>query len=423
MKIMTKNKFHIDYVLKIPGSKSVSHRAIIAACLAKGTSVLTGLLVCEDTAYTQDGLMDLGFAIYRKDEKAEIYGKGNNFPHSHVRKEIYLGNSGTSLRLLLSVAALCKGEFLFKGTHRMHERPIGGLVSALNELGVNASCISGGGVPPVLITADGIKGGKVEIEGNKSSQYVSSILMAAPYAEDDVEIVISGDLVSKPYVDVTVKVMEEFGIKVEKEGYKRFKIPKAQSYMPRQFEIEGDVSTASYFWAAAAVTGGTVMTENIYPFETRQGDIRLLEIMSEMGVRVEKERDRVRVSGGTLRGIDVDMGDIPDMVPTVASMAIFAKGKTRIGNISHLHFKESDRISAIAREWNRVGCRVDELDDGLVIHGGCKPIGAEVNSYDDHRLAMSLAVVSLRVPGIKIKGAACVEKSFPGFWEFWDEML
>ena len=420
---MTKNISYIDYVINVPGSKSVSHRALIAACLAEGTSILRGLLVCEDTGYTQNGLRGLGFEIDWQGERARIFGKGNNFPHLHGRTEIFLGNSGTSLRLLLSVAALCRGEFLFKGTQRMHQRPIGGLVNALTGLGVNASCISGEGVPPVLITGDGIRGGRIEIEGNKSSQYLSSILMSAPYAEDDVEIVISGDLVSKPYVDVTINVMEEFGIKIEKEGYKRFKIPRAQRYMPRNFEIEGDVSTASYFWAAAAVTGGTVITENIYPFDTKQGDIRLLEIMSEMGALVEKERDRVKVYGGKLRGIDIDMGDIPDMVPTVASMAIFAKGKTRIRNISHLHFKESDRISAVAKEWNKIGCRVEELNDGLIIHGGGKLVGAEVSSHADHRLAMSLAVARLRVPGIKIRGAGCVEKSFPGFWESWDQML
>ena len=417
-----KTKSDINYSLRMPGSKSVSHRALISACLADGKSELTGLLDCEDTVFTTNGLRDLGFEIYWNDEKAEIYGRGNNFIRQKERKKIFLGNSGTSLRLLISTAALCRGEFLFSGTDRMHERPIGGLISALNGLGVDAGCISGGDFPPVMIRGNGIKGGKVEIEGGKSSQYVSSILLAAPYAENDVEIEISGKLVSKPYVDVTIKVMEEFGVRVEKNGYKSFRILKGQRYLPRQMEIEGDVSTASYFWAAAAVTGGTVVTENIYPFDTRQGDIKLLGIMSEMGAHVEMERDKVKVHGEKLKGVDVDMGDIPDMVPTVASLAVFAKGKTRIRNISQLHFKESDRIAAIAKEWNRIGFRVEELQDGLIIHGGGRPVSAEVDSHNDHRLAMSLAVAGLMVPRTKIRGSECVEKSFPRFWEFWEAM-
>ncbi|MFC1885399.1 3-phosphoshikimate 1-carboxyvinyltransferase [Thermodesulfobacteriota bacterium] len=417
-----KTKTDINYTLRIPGSKSVTHRALIASCLAEGISSLSGLLVCEDTVYTQDGLITIGFDIQRENGEAKIYGKAGDFPISKETKEIFLGNSGTSLRLLLSTAALCQGDFLFSGTDRMHQRPIGGLVNALNELGVEARCINAKDLPPVLLKGNGIKGGKVRIEGNKSSQYVSSILLAAPYAEKDVEIEILGNLVSKPYVDVTIKVMEEFGLKIEKKDSSNFFIKNAQTYTSRDFEIEGDVSTASYFWAAAAVTGGTVITENIYPFNTKQGDIHLLDIITEMGAKVEKNSDMVKVQGRDLRGIDIDMGDVPDMVPTVASMAIFANGKTKIRNVSHLHFKESDRLRAVAHEWNRIGCRVDELQDGLVIHGGGKTVSSEVDSHNDHRLAMSLAIAGLRIPGIKIKGAECVEKSFPRFWEYWERM-
>jgi 3-phosphoshikimate 1-carboxyvinyltransferase len=418
----TKTNSDINYTLRVPGSKSVTHRALITSCLAKGISSLSGLLVCEDTLYTQNGLSTMGFDIQQRNGEAKIYGKGRKFPSSNETKEIFLGNSGTSLRLLLSAAALCHGRFLFSGTDRMHQRPIGGLITALNELGAEARCVNTEDSPPVLLHGHGIKGGKAQIEGNKSSQYVSSILLAAPYADKDVEIEILGSLVSKPYVDITIKIMEEFGVMVEKQGYSSFFIKSPQIYTPRDLEIEGDVSTASYFWAAAAVAGGTIITENIYPFNTRQGDIRLLDIMSEMGADVKKERDRVTIQGRDIRGIDVDMGDIPDMVPTVASMAIFAQGNTKIRNVTHLHFKESDRIKAVAHEWNRIGCRVDELPDGLVIHGGGKPVGSEVDSHNDHRLAMSLAVAGLRIPGIKIKGAGCVEKSFPQFWEYWERM-
>jgi 3-phosphoshikimate 1-carboxyvinyltransferase len=284
---------------------------------------------------------------------------------------------------------------------------------------VEASCIEKGGFPPVSVKAKGIRGGKVEIAGDKSSQYVSSLLLAGPYAERDVEIEVTGGLVSQPYVDVTLDVMETFGIPVDRDGYRYFKVTSGQRYGPRKFKIDGDISTASYFWAAAAVTGGTLRTENIHPQTTKQGDIALLDIMEEMGCRVEKRAESVVVRGGALSGIEVDMGDMPDMVPTLAAIALFAKGSTTIRNISHLRLKESDRLRAIATEWRRLGGQIEELPDGLIVHGGGPLSGTVVDSHDDHRIAMSLAVVGLRIPEISIRGEGCVNKSFPGFWELW----
>jgi len=404
----------------IPGSKSVSHRALITAGLALGESLLEAFLSCEDTLYTLNALREMGIGISMEGENISISGLGGKFSPSTGRKEIFLGNSGTSFRLLLSTVALARGEYFLKGTPRMHERPVGDLVRALNHMGAEISSIGEDGFPPVSIKAGGIRGGKVVIPGDTSSQFVSSLLLAGPYAEDDVEIEVTGNLVSRPYVDVTLDVMEAFGISVHRREYRLFRIPSGKKYQSCRFRIDGDVSTASYFWAAAAVTSGTVTTENIHPFITRQGDVALLDIMEEMGCHVVRENDRVVVHGGTLSGVEVDMGAMPDMVPTLAAIALFAEGRTAIRNVSHLRHKESDRLRAVALEWRRLGGRVEELPDGLIIHGGGPLSGAVVEPHDDHRLAMSLAVVGLRVPGIKIKNETCVNKSFPGFWDLWD---
>jgi len=405
--------------VRIPGSKSITHRSIIAASLADGESLLQNFLECEDTSYTTSALQKLGVNIFPERKNLRVVGTGGKFDHASITMELYLGNSGTSFRLLLSVIALGRGEFLMTGTPRMLARPVGALVTALNQLGVKASCVKQNGYPPVHVIADGIRGGKVYMAGDQSSQFVSSLLLSAPYAEKDMEIEVMEGLVSKPYVDITLDVMKQFGVHVDRDGYTYFRIPSGQVYRPREFTIQGDASSASYFWAAAAVTGGTVVTENIYPFTTRQGDIRFLDILERMGCIIEKESDRVVIHGGTLSGIEADMSTMPDMVPTLAAIALFARGETVIRNVPQLRHKESDRLKAIALEWRRLGGRVEEMDDGLVIHGGEKLSGTLLDPHDDHRLAMSLAVVGLRVPEIIITNEKCVNKSFPCFWKLW----
>jgi 3-phosphoshikimate 1-carboxyvinyltransferase len=387
--------------------------------LAEGESLLKEFLACEDTLYTLNSLRELGVRISVNKEKIRVSGTGGTFPPVSGGSEIFLGNSGTSYRLLLSTVALARGEFVLTGSHRMRERPIGGLVKALNRLGAETSYLEQKGYPPVFIRAKGISGGKAVILGGQSSQFVSSLLMSGPYAEKEIEIEVKGDLISRPYIDLTLDIMERFGVSALREGYSYFKIPTEQRYMARQFTIEGDVSSASYFWAAAAVTGGTVITENIHPHITRQGDIAFLDVIEEMGCHVKRDTDRVIVHGGALSGIEVDMGGMPDMVPTLAAVAIFAEGKTVIRNVSHLRYKESNRLQAIGLEWSRLGSRVEERDDGIAIYGGERLSGTVVDPHDDHRLAMSLAVVGLKASGIMIKGETCVNKSFPRFWELW----
>lgn len=415
-------KSRLNTTVRIPGSKSITHRAIIAAGLANGESLLQDFSECEDTLYTANTLQELGANLSYEGKSIRVTGTGGKFRPPLNCKRLYLGNSGTSFRLLLSVVALGRGEFILTGTQRMLTRPIGPLVTALKQLGVEVSCVENNDCPPVHLKANGIRGGTVSMPGDKSSQFVSSLLLSGPYAENDIEIKLSGELVSRPYVDVSIDVMKLFGVKVDREGYRYFRIPSGQAYQPGEFTIQGDASSASYFWAAAAVTGGTVATENIHPYATRQGDIRFLETLERMGCFIEKKSDRVVVHGGTLSGIDVEMSDMPDMVPTLAAIGLFARGKTTIRNVSHLHYKESDRLRALALEWNRLGGRVEETGDGLIIHGGRPLSGTLIDPHDDHRLAMSLAVVGLRVPGIRIREEGCVNKSFSRFWELWDRL-
>lgn len=418
----TEVRTHVNSTIEIPGSKSVTHRALISASLASGESLLYNFLKCEDTYYTIDALRQLGVGISIEGESLKVEGRGGKFQPAVTRKELYLGNSGTSIRLLLSVVALGNGEFFLTGTERMLKRPIGPLVTALNQLGAETSCEVRNGCPPVFVRAHGIKGGRVSIPGDDSSQFISSLLLSGPCAQNDVRIDVTGKLVSRPYVDITLEVMEQFGIEVAHDCYSSFKVASGQRYQSRELKIEGDTSSASYFWAAAAVTGGTVGTTNIYPYSTRQGDIRFLEILERMGCKIEKNLERVVVHGGKLRPIEADMSSMPDMVPTLAAIALFSSGETVIRNVHHLRHKESNRLRAIALEWSKLGAGVKEIDGGLVISGGRGLTGTTLDPHDDHRLAMSLAVVGLRVPGIRIINKECVQKSFPQFWQLCDRL-
>ncbi|MBW1998310.1 MAG: 3-phosphoshikimate 1-carboxyvinyltransferase [Deltaproteobacteria bacterium] len=406
--------------IKIPGSKSLSHRALIAAALASGESVIDNLLLCEDTLFTANALKEIGARISFEGRSTRVFGTGARFPRISKEKEVFLGNSGTTYRFLLSAFALAQGEYLLTGSSRMNLRPVGDLITALRSLGVQAVYQGNEGFPPVLIRARGIPGGSVEITARVSSQYVSSLLLAGPYMEKGLELTVLGEQVSRPYIGATVGVMKEFGVDVERKSDFHYRVPPGQRYVSRNYSVEGDVSSASYFWAAAAVTGGTVTTENIAPFATLQGDIALLDILGQMGCTIVREGNRVTVHGKPLSGVQVDMGEMPDMVPTLAAIAPFAKGATVIRNVRHLRYKESDRLRSIATEWRRLGVRVEELEDGLIVPGTQRDLkGVQVDPHEDHRIAMSLAVISLMVPGLIIGDKDCVDKSFPGFWQLW----
>jgi 3-phosphoshikimate 1-carboxyvinyltransferase len=351
--------------------------------------------------------------VFWEGEAVRVLGTGGRDTASEDRIDV--GNSGTSMRFLTALAALKKGVTLLDGNERMRKRPIGELLRGLRELGVQAYSQKGNDCPPVVVESEGLKGGTATIKGEESSQFLSGLLMVAPYAQKDVHIKVTGSLASRPYIDITLDVMSAFGVKIPSRGDASFLVKAGQRYLPREFRIEGDASNASYFFSAAAVCRGRVKVNHLNPTSV-QGDMGFLDILERAGCRVNRGRDWIEVLGGELRGVEIDMNEMPDLVPTLAVTATFARGKTVIQNIRHLRFKESDRIHALAKELSKMGIRVNEREDGLDIEGG-KPHGAEIETYDDHRMAMSFAIAGLAVPGIKIKGERCVDKSFPGFWE------
>jgi len=404
---------HCHGVVTIPGSKSYTHRALILSSLADGESVLINALRCEDTEHTVQALIKFGVEVFWESDRVRVLGRGGKFKGTDDRIDV--GNSGASMRFLTALAALKKGVTLLDGSERMRKRPIGELLNGLGELGVRAYSQKGDDCPPVIVESQGLQGGTARIKGEESSQFLSGLLMVVPYALRDVNIKLTGPLASKPYVDITRDVMSAFGVEIQSQGYDSFFVKAGQRYLPQTYRIEGDASNASYFFSAAAVGRGRVKVKGLNP-GTLQGDIGFLKILESMGCRVTRGKDWIEVLGGELHGIEMDMNEMPDLVPTLAVTAAFAQGKTVIQNIRHLRFKESDRLHALAVELSKMGIRVREGEDWLEIEGG-KPHGAEIETYDDHRMAMGFAIAGLVIPGVKIKGERCVDKSFPGFWE------
>jgi 3-phosphoshikimate 1-carboxyvinyltransferase len=302
----------------------------------------------------------------------------------------------------------------------MQERPIQDLVEGLNQLGICAHCLQKNGCPPVHIKGAKFRGGKVDLKCGISSQFLSSLLLMAPYSKEGVEINIVEGPVSKPYVDMTIEVMSRLGVQVDREGYTRFQVPGGQVYRAGTYAVEPDCSQAGYFWGAAAITGKSVTVKDIR-CSTQQGDVRFAEVLGQMGCEVTETPEGIRVSGSNLSAVSVDMADMPDMVPTLAVVAAFADGKTLIRNVAHLKAKECDRLGSVVTELNKMGIDARCTDSGMEITGGA-PKGAEIDTYNDHRLAMSFAMAGLKVPGVVIRDEACVGKSFPTFWEVFETL-
>lgn len=409
----------LDAVVSVPGSKSLTQRALIAAALAQGASRLHGPLASEDTHYTMTALRAMGVACDDSNPDCWVVeGKGGLI--AEPKQDIFLGNNGTATRFLTSVAALGQGRFRITGSERMTQRPILPLMQALQGWQVDIASDADNGCPPLTIQAKGLAGGRTTLPEGKSSQYLSSLLLVAPYAASLAELEVQGEILSKPYVTMTLAVMADFGIRVEAApGLNFFRIPQGP-YQGRNYRIEGDASGASYFWGAAAVTGGRVTVANV-PVPSLQGDAKLLPYLARMGCRIEQSEGGITVIGSQqLEGIELDMGDMPDVAPTLAVVAAFAEGTTIINNIEHLRIKECDRVSAVVTELRKMGAEVEEEQDRMIIHGqaGGKNLhGARIDTYDDHRMAMCFAVAGLRIPGIEITGEDCVAKSFPDFWE------
>ncbi|OPX37227.1 MAG: 3-phosphoshikimate 1-carboxyvinyltransferase [Desulfobacteraceae bacterium 4484_190.3] len=410
----------LDATVKIPGSKSYTQRALIIASLAEGKSFLRNPLISEDTKYLMDALQSLGADILVADKDIIVTGTGGNI--QNPGKKLYLGNNGTALRFLTAVVSLGTGNFVLDGSDRLRERPVKPLLEALQILGVECVSTDKSGYPPVIIQGGGFQGGKTIFINAESSQYISSVLITSPYAGNDVEIELRGMTFSMPYIDMTVEIMNHFGVEVIKKGGNKYIVKAPQRYMGSRYLIESDVSSASYFFLAAVLCEGRVRVLNVNP-NTLQGDIGFLEIMEKLGCHIIRGSDWVEVAGRKLNRGDYrfDMSDMPDMVPTLAVLSAFRPGQTVIDNVSHLRLKESNRIEALVTELNRIGINATELEDGLVINGGT-PHSAEIETYNDHRIAMSFAIAGLVTEGIKIKNQKCVNKSFPEFWDVLDTL-
>jgi 3-phosphoshikimate 1-carboxyvinyltransferase len=400
-----------------PGSKSITNRALVCAALARGRSRLTGVLDSEDTRVMAAGLAALGVDL-EADWAAgvvEVAGTGGVIPASEARLDC--AASGTTMRFLSAVCGLGRGTYRLDGTPRMRQRPIGDLLAALHELGIEAEAESPGGCPPVVIRSQGMRGGRVHVQGGTSSQFASGLALAGPCTAAGLEIAFTGRLVSLPYLMMTRAVIEAFGGRCTVAGDRDWRIEPG-GYEGREYGIEPDASAASYFAAAAAITGGRVTIEGLGR-GSLQGDVAFCDALEGMGCEVAWEPAGVTVAGRASRGIDIDMNAISDTVPTLAVVALFAAGPTVIRNVAHVRDKETDRIGDLVRELRRLGAEVEERPDGLTVWpaGTAAPLhAARMRTYDDHRMAMSLALAGLRVAGVEIEDPACVRKTYPGYW-------
>ena len=417
----------LDAAVRVLGSKSLTNRALLIAALAEETTTLTNALFSDDSHYFANALQNLGFDVRLNAERAEmtVTGLGGRIPTKQA--DLFIGNAGTAARFLTVLLTLGHGEYVLDGDARMRERPIGDLVAALQPLGAKLGptttdhwALATGHsqiCPPIKILANGLPGGKTQIAGDISSQFLSALLMVAPYAQSRVGIEVTTELNSKPYVDMTLSIMQDFGVSVERDGYKYFRIPITNYKTQGIYPIESDASAASYFFAAPAICGGTVRVENISR-RSVQGDIALLGILEEMGCTVVETDHSILVTGHSpLRGLDVNMRDIPDTAQTLAAIAPFADSPTRIRGIASARLKETDRVHATCIELSRLGVRVDEHEDGMMIYPCDEFHPATIQTYNDHRMAMAFSLIGLRVPGITIENPGCVSKTFPNFFE------
>jgi 3-phosphoshikimate 1-carboxyvinyltransferase len=416
----------VNASVRLPGSKSITNRALLLAALADGESILRDPLHSEDTLYMAQALRDLGVGIAEA-ANGDYTVRGAAGQFAAPAKPLFVGNSGTTVRFLTAAACLTPPgtDVVLDGVARMRERPIRDLVGALLTLGVDTECLNGHGCPPVRVRGGGMAGGTCRLRGDISSQFLSALLQVAPYAVSDVQIDIVGELISQPYIDITQAVMHAFGVEMENDAYRRLTVNSGQRYAARDFTIEADASNASYFLAAAAVTGGTVTLENLGS-DSIQGDVQFVRVLEEMGCQVTHAPGRITLAGPTqLRALSVDMEAMPDMAQTLAVVAAFADGPSRINGLASLRVKETDRLQAVARELPKLGVGVEEGRDYWVIRPPTSASegwhGGEIDTYDDHRMAMAFAVATLRIPDVIINEPRCVAKTFPDFWQRWQE--
>lgn len=411
----------IDQSVRLPGSKSITNRAFVLAALANGRSRINGLLLADDTRHMIEALRALGTQIEVDEQRLQaiVHGHGGAWPASEA--DIFCGNAGTVMRFLTAACCLGHGDYRLDGAERMRARPVGNLVSTLRDLGAVISHEATEGFCPLLIRARGLRGGTVRFSSPPSSQFISAVLMASPRAMNDVMIDVAGELPSKPFARMTLRMMETFGAAVVEDRMRKFIIPGSQNYAATEYAVEPDATAASYFFGAAAITGGRVTVEGL-DRESLQGDWRFVEVLEQMGCRVEQSAGATTVhgpAGGVLRGVDVDLNEMPDVAQTLAVLAAFAEGPTYIHNVANLRIKETDRLAATATELKRLGAATEVHEDGISIRPSRPPATAAIDTYGDHRMAMSFALAGLRMESVVIHNPDCVGKTFPGFWRIW----
>ncbi|EKK5416684.1 3-phosphoshikimate 1-carboxyvinyltransferase [Enterobacter hormaechei] len=407
----------VDGTINLPGSKSVSNRALLLAALANGTTVLSNLLDSDDVRHMLNALKALGVQYALSDDRTrcEVTGNGGAL-HSAEALELFLGNAGTAMRPLAAALCLGSNDIVLTGEPRMKERPIGHLVDALRQGGAQIDYLEQENYPPLRLRG-GFTGGNVEVDGSVSSQFLTALLMTAPLAPNDTVISIKGDLVSKPYIDITLHLMKTFGVEVENQSYQRFVVRGAQQYQsPGNYLVEGDASSASYFLAAGAIKGGTVKVTGIGR-NSVQGDIRFADVLEKMGAVVTWGNDFISCTHGELNAIDMDMNHIPDAAMTIATAALFAKGTTTLRNIYNWRVKETDRLFAMATELRKVGAVVEEGEDYIRVTPPAKLQFAEIGTYNDHRMAMCFSLVALSDTPVTILDPKCTAKTFPDYFE------
>ena len=413
-----------DGEIRVPGSKSITNRVFLISALAEGTTRLHNLLRSDDTCYMGEAPKQLGVKIQMSEDFTEATVRGNGGPlnapenvNGECFADLYLGNAGTAMRSLCAALTLGEGEFRLTGEDRMKERPIRDLVDALKTLGGDVRYCENVGYPPVYIMARGLKGGTVSVRGNISSQYLTALLICAPYAESEMHIHVEGTLISAPYILLTLDVMKRFGIEVRRDGFADFYVPKGVYKSPGDYMVESDASSASYPLAAAAITGGKVRVLGVGS-DCRQGDIAFTKVLEAMGAKITMGPDWVECVGGPLKGVDMDLNDIPDAAMTVAPLALFAEGKTCIRGIASWKVKETDRIAAMASELRKLGAQVVAGEDFIEITPPARPAeNVSIATYNDHRMAMCFSLVALGGVAVNILDPSCVNKTYPRYFE------
>ena len=413
---------NISGEVHLPGSKSLSNRLLLLSAISKGQTEVYNILDSDDTSYMLNALNSLGIKYEISDDKTTCLIEGVGGPFSVPETDLYLGNAGTAVRPLCAVLCSGIGNHIIRGDQRMYERPIKDLVDALRQLGSTIEYLGNDGFPPLRINAHGIKGGQVDIKGNISSQYLTAMLLTSPLSQSPIQINVIGELVSKPYIDMTLSVMKKFGVNVVNDNYQSFVISGSEQYIsPKTVLVEGDASSASYFMAAAAIGGGPIRLRGIGS-ESIQGDVQVTEVLNQMGAKVTMGTDWVEVERNTLSGVDLDLNHIPDAAMTIATTALFADGPTTIRNIGNWRVKETDRLSAMATELRKVGAEVIEGQDYLKITPPPRILPATIDTYNDHRMAMCFSLAALGDAPITINDPGCVSKTFPEYFDLFSSL-